>query len=136
MRSIVSVLLVSALLIPTVSIAQTDEGPIAASARRAAMNQARPAPRGDNPYLLPSLGLIGVGGTLMVLGFLTTSGIECTSTSVSVDCGAKSNKGLIIAGAVAAGLGGFVFMRGESKRSQTELVPQWGGVAIRQRVRF
>lgn len=100
----------------------------------------RRAARDENPHKVAALTLLGVGATLAVLGFVLPSGAECTDSSTSrgfaVECGTKANKGLLFAGVGAAGLGGFLYMKGERQRAAPSITATAGGVIIRQRVRF
>lgn len=136
MRTILVAVLVLALSgVP--AFAGEEPGPLAAAAARAAV-QLRPAPRGENPYMLPGLGLVGAGGTLVVLAMAYPSGVKCSADDefMAVACGTTHNKGLIGAGAALAGLGAFLILRGESRRDSFEIVPKAGGFAVRHRVRF
>lgn len=92
--------------------------------------------------MIPGIALVGGGALLMLLGFMSTSGVECTvgetrSGTITSGCDSKSNKGLIFAGLGAAGLGGVLIMRGEKQRNSAPyIMPTAGGVAVGQRLSF
>jgi len=98
------------------------------------------AMRGPNPYMLPGLALLGGGVTLFAMAFALPTGAECTdkstSTRVSVECGTKANKGLMVAGLAAAAGGGYLLMKGEKQRSAPSVSFAPGRVVVRQRFRF
>ena len=81
----------------------------------------RRAARDENPHKAAAITLLSAGAGLVILGFTMPSGVECTDNStsrtISIDCGTKANKGLLFAGVGAAGLGGFLYMKGERQRA-------------------
>lgn len=101
------------------------------------MAQSRPAARGENPYKIAAIGLMGGGATLTILAFTNPTGVECSDkgglTSYSVECGTKANKGLLFSGIGAIGLGAFLFWKGERERSP-EIVVHGGRLFIRERI--
>jgi len=135
-KALAVVLILTLSGVPAIAGERPPAGPIAAAAAREIARQAREAPRGENPYMLPGLGLIGGGGTLMVLGMVYASGVECSETAYSFNCGTTHNKGLIATGAIVAGIGAFLIFKGESRRDSLEIAPKAGGFAVRHRIRF
>ena len=128
------------ILLPATQVRANDfSDSIKREAERAAQQSNRPAARGDNPYMLPGVILIGGGATLMLFGFLDTTSVTCTdkggATSINVSCDSGHNNGLIVAGLAAMGAGGFLLWKGENGRSP-ELVTGPGRVAIRKRIRW
>ena len=137
-RALVPVLIVS-LASPGVVVAQHVNLEKAAKAAVAAAVKAeaqRPAARGENPYMLPGLILLGGGATLSVLGFMDKTGVECSSDFETVECGTKANKGLIVSGLALAGVGAAVLVVGEGKRGMPSVSPRPGGFVVRHRVTF
>lgn len=113
-------------------------GPSIERAARALAAQAqRPAARGDNPYLIPGVVLIGTGGTVLLYGLVHDTGVSCDGTLFTVNCQTTKSKGTIIAGAAIAGVGAILLMKGEQDRSPSpEVVFGAGGVMIRKRFRW
>lgn len=138
-RPVVAALL--AILLPASHARASDFADSIARATGRAANaseQARSAARGENPYLVPGLVLVGGGATLALWGLLSTTGVECTSDplAINVKCDTTSNKGLTFAGLGAAGVGAILLWRGEQQRHQPEIVVQRGKVAVAQRFRW
>lgn len=99
----------------------------------------RRAARDENPHKGAAITLLSAGAGLVLLGFVMPSGAECKETNSSlygIECGTKANKGLLFAGLGAAGLGGFMYMKGEQQRATPSIMTTAGGVVVRSRVRF
>jgi hypothetical protein len=131
-------IVVAIALLATPVLAGDFQKSIQAAVRRTVADQSRPAARGENPYMVPGLALVGGGATLVVLGFISPSGVECTSdlSATNVSCGTTANKGLVFAGAGAAALGGLLLMKGEKARAMPEILGQRGRFVVRQRIRW
>lgn len=124
-KKLIAVLLVLAFAAPAFAA-----GPIATSAARAAgqLAKAPETTRRANPYLWPSVGMMGGGATLAAIGFLRTTGAEVnvgncnyydtSNTSCSIPAKEKHNTGLAIAGLGVAGAGVALMMIGEGKRGK------------------
>lgn len=94
------------------------------------------ASRPDNPHKLPAIALMGGGAGLIVLAFLNPSGVECSSdvNVTKVECGTKSNKGLLFGGVAAAGLGGYLYWKGERQRALPQIAVHGSGLMVRERI--
>lgn len=139
-RALVAVLTFS-LASPTLVVAQQVDLQKAAKVAVKAVVEAeaqsqRPAARGENPYMLPGLILLGGGATLSVLGFVDKTGVECTGDLFTVDCGTKANKGLIVSGLAVAGVGAAVLVVGEGKRGMPSITAGPGRFVVKERVKF
>lgn len=140
-RRWIAVFLVLSFTVASPLFAQTPTEGLGPSIDRAAKALAaqpqRPAARGDNPYLIPGVVLIGAGGTVLLYGLVHDTGVSCDATLLSVNCETTKSKGTIIAGAAIAGVGAILLMRGERDRSRSpELVFRPGGVMVRERLRW
>ena len=112
----------------------------AAKSLAASGGQARPNARGsdENPYLVPAIVLMGVGGLVALYGTaLSTPEVTCTESRTSFSCGASRSKAPLIAGLGIAGFGGFLFYRGEQKKnSSPDLLVGPHGITLRKQVRW
>lgn len=139
---IVSSVLACSLALSGTAFAGGIRDSIPGAVERNLAEQARQRGRGDNPMMIPGIALIGGGGLLMALGLMSSSGVECTvgesrSGAITGGCDTKSNKGLIFAGLGAAGVGGFLLMRGAKQRNSSPyIMPTVGGVSVGQRLSF
>lgn len=118
-------------------------GDLATSISKAATElaeQQRPAARGDNPYMIPGLALIGGGGVLAILGMLSTSSVTCTSTDTrntsTVACDSGNNKGMLFGGLGIAGVGVFLLMKGEKERKDIDVAITPHGGFVKKTLRF
>ena len=94
----------------------------------------RPAARGENPYMLPGLILVGGGAALSVIGFTVQTGVKCTEDVSSFECGTTANKGLVFSGVAIAGVGAALIVIGQGKSGMPTLAPRPRGFEIRQRI--
>ena len=87
---------------------------------------------------------MGVGGLLTVLAFASRSGetilgrADCEVTGprfLHIACSTTSNKGLLVSGLGAVGVGALLYMRGENRRSPS-IAPIRGGVFVQQQIEF
>jgi hypothetical protein len=85
----------------------------------------------ENRYFVPGITLLAVGGGVLLYGATHETGVTCTSTLTTVGCETTKSAGTMIAGAAIAATGGILLMKG---RTSPELVPQVGGIGIRQRI--
>lgn len=112
----------------------------AAKSVAASASQARPNARGsdENPYLIPAVVLMGVGGLVALYGTaLSTPEVTCTESRTSFSCGSSRSKAPLIAGLGIAGFGVFLFYRGEQKKnSSPELVVGPHNVTLRKQIRW
>lgn len=60
---------------------------------------------------------MGVGGGLTVYGLTHTTGVECDFGNANLGCKTTRSKGLVFGGLGAAGVGLWLFMRGERQRN-------------------
>lgn len=112
-------------------------GPIRSSIPAAVAREvAAQSQGGENPMLVPGLVLIGGGAGLALLAVLNPTGVECSETSSSIECGTKANKALLFSGLGAAALGGVLIMRGSRQSNAPSIVTTPGGIAVQQRIRF
>lgn len=122
-------------LLPSPAFAQSIQKAIKAEAVRAAQTQ-RPAARGRNPYQTPAIVLLGVGAGLFVLAFVSPSGFKCDADDdFNVDCGTTANKGLLFGGLGAAGVGAYLYFKGENMRGPN-IKPVSRGLVLEKRIRF
>ena len=104
-----------------------------------AAEQARPNAGGqgnDNPYLIPSLALLGLGTVVTLYGLVHDTGVACNSNSslTSVSCGTTKSKATIFAGLAMVGAGGFLYARGKKRSRSPELLIGVGAIGARQRL--
>ncbi len=118
------------------SVARAVEREIAAEAQASAAN-------GKNELLIPGLAVMGGGALVFLYGLVHETGVDCTTnvnasaTQVSANCGTTRSKAVIFAGAAIMGAGGYLIWKGDrDRKARPELVPMWGGVFVRQRVRW
>jgi hypothetical protein len=105
----------------------------------ASFSQARPNASGsdENPYFIASIALMGAGGLVAIYGLTHETGIECTGSGLSVACSTTKSTGTAIAGVAIAGVGAFLFYRGEQqKKSSPEIVAGPHGITLRQHLRW
>ena len=112
----------------------------AAKSLAASGGQARPNARGsdENPYLVPAIVLMGVGGLVALYGTaLSTPEVTCTESRTSFSCGASRSKAPLIAGLGIAGAGVFLFYLGEQKKnSSPELLVGPAGITLRKQIQW
>lgn len=97
-------------------------GPLARAVETAvveAVAQRSGRTRRSNPYGTVSYVLMGAGGLLTVYGLVHSTGVKCEEGSGLLDfnCSGTKSKGVIFSGLGAAGLGAWLFMRGERQRN-------------------
>lgn len=73
--------------------------------------------RRTNPYGTLSYVLMGAGGTIAVYGMTHTSGVECDIGGDQIGCRQTKSKSVIFSGLGAAGLGLWLFVKGEGQRN-------------------
>jgi hypothetical protein len=119
-------------LLPSASFAQSLKGSIVRQAEASLARVQRPAAQGRNPYATTAIVLMAGGGVLAILGFLDTTGFECSSSAsgTTVGCGTTKNKGLIFAGLGTAAVGALLYKMGEDRRGSPMIAPIPGGVYI------
>ena len=110
-----------------------------AGARLAAADQARPnaaGQSGDNPYFIPAIALLAVGGVVTLYGMTHETGVACNSNNslTSVSCGVTKSKATIAAGLGMVGVGTFLFVKGKKRSNSPELLIGAGTVGARQRL--
>lgn len=124
-------------LLPAPSFAQSI---LALAERAVAAELQRPASQGRNPHATPAIVLMGAGASLVALAFIAPSGVSCEDTGrnlADISCGTHANKGLLFTGIGAAGVGVFLWMKGDRQRqSQPSVAPTAGGFVVRQRFSF
>jgi hypothetical protein len=114
-----------------------------------AVEQAAPAaPAGaktENPNLWPGIGLIGADAALLIYGTSRTTERFCNGVppaltsqlnqpAVSCVDNTHGKPALMIAGIVAASVGGAILAIGEKKRASVAITP--GGIFVQQRIPF
>ena len=91
-------------------------GALEAAAREAAMQRGGRTRR-SNPYGTASYVLMGAGGVMTLYGMLYR-GAKCEyDPTTFIDCKRTANKGLLFSGLGAAGLGVWLFVKGEGQRN-------------------
>jgi hypothetical protein len=110
------------------------------AAEREAAEQQRPAARGEHPYLVPGLAMLGGGGVILLYGLVHETGGECsvggTVANTTVKCETTHSTGTIVAGAAIAGVGAFLLLKGENQRSSPAIVAGPGRLGLVQRIRW
>jgi len=115
-----------------------------------AVEQAAPAAppaaaKTENPNLWPGVGLIGAGGALLIYGASRKTerfcnGVPAALTSQlnqpAVSCvdNTHGKPALMVAGMIAASVGGAILAIGEKKRASVAITP--GGILVQQRIPF
>ena len=103
-------------------------------ARLVAEETQEPAERGRNPYLQPSLLLMGTGAAVTILG-ASYQVLHCGGEGIALDCHAGNSKGMMLTGLGVAAVGTWLYFWGESRRTPyPDVIP--GGVIVRQRFSF
>jgi hypothetical protein len=87
----------------------------------------------ENPYFLPGILTLSAGGLITIYGLVHESGVDCSTSISTVSCNTTHSTGVIVAGLVIAGAGGYLLYRGNQQKHSPQIVVGPGGLVVRER---
>lgn len=127
-----------ALLKASVAFGQSPSIDFHQAAKEYVQSQRTSTAKKDNPYELPALALMGLGGTLAVVALTAAPSINCADTPASgvyQPCTTGHHPVLLTTGAAMAGLGAVLWFKGESQR-RPDIAISPTSVVLRHRFNF